>query len=102
MTIRSITTTAAIMACILALAMFCLSQCEPVAQEVPQEVRVDTVLHPYQTPASAWIDSVARVDSLKAERGLTTSDSAFLRRGRRSLQEIDSLSREGLKRIKND
>jgi hypothetical protein len=40
----------------------------PAGMHLASIVREDTVYLPNRTPSSAWLDSVARVDSLKLER----------------------------------
>lgn len=76
----------------------CLSHAElPAGMHRSSIVRADTVWSPHTTLGTRTLDSL---DSLWRVRGLTDRDRASLRCGYRSLQEMDSLSREGLRRIK--
>ena len=97
--LRSPTIATFIMALLWALAIgTCLSRAElPAGMHRASIVRVDTAWSPHTTRDTRALDSL---DSLWLARGLTDRDRASLRRGYRSLQEMDSLKREGLRRIK--
>lgn len=97
--LRSLTIAAFIMTLLWALVIaVCLSRAElPAGMHRASIVRADTVMRPHLTPTTRTLDSL---DSLWRARGLTDCDRASLRRGYRSLQEMDSLTREGLGRIK--
>lgn len=64
-----------------------ISRCDgsETLERLAWQTRADTVWQAHRTAMTSTLDSL---------------DSAYLRRGYRSLQEMDSLSREGLRRIK--